>query len=205
MEERKCDSFRFAAPLLVSVAVLEILYLMSRTAIRNWPGFGGLSIIDQELARSVPRAVCLVGLLFAFHHFNAFPNFLQKPRFKTSVIVSMTLLLALAVFERKHIINGSWERFTYTATTVLVAFREELIYRYVLQTWIAQRVRHWLHPLGVVILTSIAFTLMHLGAQPVSMFPTIFVASVLLGFIYAESQSVSLAIACHFVVDLFYF
>lgn len=83
--------------------------------------------------------------------------------------------------------------------------REKLVYRYAIQNFL----EGWLLPkdrlIGSIWITSVVFTLSHLGAQYVRYFLWIFLAGLLLGAIYfASGKSLTLVIFCHFVEDAFF-
>ena len=202
--ENSSQSGRVGTALLVSSALLELGYLYFRYKLSSAPEFRAYSVIYQELIRSALRALFLAAVLCACWLIKPFPSFLKKPGFNRPVVVLVVLLLAPTLIWQNHNVPGLDAQLVFAATTILVALREELIYRYVLQTWLSQQAFVKKSQLVTVLITSIGFTLMHLGAQPVTHFPFIFVASVLLGYIYHYSgNSISLVIMCHLVVDLF--
>jgi membrane protease YdiL (CAAX protease family) len=188
-----------------AVILLEIAYLYLRTELMHSGYFHNLTVIEQELARSVVRAVILAGVLVACWHFKSFPGFTSKPRFNRPTLVLVIALLIQTLLEQSHEVTGLYAQLTFAATTILVAIREELVYRYVLQNWL----QDWFSPknglAGSIFFTSVLFTFYHIGAQPLSSLPDIFFSGILLGGIYIFSgKSLSLVIICHFICDLFF-
>ena len=192
-------------PLFLTVIALEILYIYFRTSLSISGSFSEFTIFEQELARSGLRAVFLSGLLLAFWRFKVLPDFVQHPKPTRSTILLVIALLAQAIIWQVHPVEGLSEKLLFAVTTILVAVREELVYRYVVQNFIESHLGISYGAIGAILATSVLFTFFHLGAQPVSAFPQILLASVLLGAIYRQSgKSISLVIVCHFVFDLFY-
>ena len=205
MNANSAPTVKISTALLGSVIVLEIAYLYLRTTLKFANFFPGLTVIEQELVRSGLRALILAGVFLACWHFKSIPNFFRKPDFNRTTLFLLAALFIQAVMDQSHHVTGPAAQLTFAATTTLVAIREELEYRYVIQNWLAG----WLAPkasvFGAILITSMLFTFSHLGAQPISHFPSIFIASLLLGAIYHHSgKSISLVIVCHFIFDLFY-
>lgn len=192
-------------PLFLTVILLEIAYLFSRTNLLFSDYFHHLTPIGQELSRSVIRAVSIVLVLIACWQFKSFPNFFTKPKFNRTTTILVIAFFILGLVAPSSILAELSVRLTLAATTIVVAVREELVYRYVIQNWL----EGWLLPkdrvVGSILWTSMLFTLYHTGAQPLYFFPWIFVASLLLGAMYIHSgKSISLVIACHLIFDLFF-
>jgi membrane protease YdiL (CAAX protease family) len=87
----------------------------------------------------------------------------------------------------------------FVATSIIVAIKEEFLYRGVLQNVLETKGR----PLRAVILSNIIFMLYHYGAQPFTIgnLTEIFTAGCILGFIYASSGSLMLVIVLHAIYD----
>jgi membrane protease YdiL (CAAX protease family) len=183
--------------------LLEITYFFLRTQLNKATVFHDLTPIQHELIWSVLRAVSIVAVLIICWRYKSAPNFFTKPKFSHTTI-ALLLLFFIQIFIQPNSHGHDLPlQLTYAATTIFVAVREELVYRYVIQNWL----EGWLMPkdriFGSILITSILFTLYHLGAQPIASFPWIFLAGLLLGAIYiASGKSLSLVVACHFIEDV---
>lgn len=192
-----------SATLIRAVVLLEITYLFLRTKLNKATVLHDLTPIQHELIWSGLRAVSIVLVLTICWRYKSFPNFFTKPKFSKTTLVLLFLYIIQIFIEPKSHGHDLPLQLTYAATTIFVAVREELVYRYVIQNWLEgllpkERI------FGSILLTSILFTLYHLGAQPITAFPSIFLASLLLGAIYITSgKSLSLVVACHFIDDVF--
>ena len=196
---------KIGTPLFFTVIPLEIAYIYLRTKLTHAEFFPLLTIIDQELAISCNRALTLALVLYACWHLNAFPDFFTKPKFNRTTIVLLMVIFFLALIVPKTHHTQLSAQLTFAATTIFVAVREELVYRYVLQNWLEGSLLPKVSLVGSIVLTSVLFTLYHLGVQPFYAMPWIFLASLLLGTIYIVSgKSLSLVIVCHFICDLLF-
>jgi len=196
---------KISTNLFRTVLLLEVAYLVLRTKLMHASFFHDLTVIEQELARSVLRVVILAGVLVACWYFKSFPTFFTKPKFNRITIVLIAVFSIQTLLEQSHQVGGLSAQMTFAATTILVATHEELAYRFVVQNWLEGWLSKKSNLVGSIFFTSVVFTLYHLGAQPVISFPSIFFASLLLGAIYIFSgRSISLVIVCHFISDLFY-
>jgi membrane protease YdiL (CAAX protease family) len=183
---------------------LEIAYLYMRTKLIGIPEFVHMSVIAQEIVRCIPRAVILACMLLVLWRFNSFPEISFNFRVNRTVAFLIVVLMAESYLFFVHPKVELVEHLTFGVTTILVAVREELEYRYVLQNWLLQRVAPKFNIVVSLLMTAIVFTLSHLGAQSIGSFPGIFFASVLLGCIYHFSgKNITTVIICHFLADMF--
>ena len=74
---------------------------------------------------------------------------------------------------------------------------EELVFRGYLQSALSRRIAPWL----AIFFTSLVFILLH---GPMILWPMYFMHSVLLGWIYAHTKSIKLAIAFHMLNNFYY-
>jgi membrane protease YdiL (CAAX protease family) len=96
---------------------------------------------------------------------------------------------------------GDWTvRLVFAATTPIVAMREELFYRGILQNALERRV----HPITAVLISTTAFVLYHIGMQPMNFYTVIGLASggFMLGVIYQRTRNLWIVVALHTVFDL---
>ena len=99
--------------------------------------------------------------------------------------------------------GGSFDlatRIVYTLTIPIVALREELFYRVILQGTLERK----LHPLAAVVLASVAFLLFHIGVQPMTPLgvSSITVAGVMLGLVYQRTRSLWAVVMIHGAIDI---
>jgi membrane protease YdiL (CAAX protease family) len=106
------------------------------------------------------------------------------------------------------LLAGYWQqqdldtRLVFALTSPIVAMREELFYRLILQTALQRK----LQPVAAILLASIAFVLFHIGAQPVNVYTIVSLMSfgVLLGVVYERTRSLRLVVLVHLIVDLLF-
>ena len=193
---------RNSSTLLLLVVAMEVLYLCIRTFI-NTQLSHSLTAFQSELAWSGLRLVSIVAILIALKRYGVLPEAFKWPKMTPPVLVIL-LLLGVATWMTPTDHNPDvLLKYTFAVTSLLVAVREELVYRYVLQNWAQQQDSGNPYLLPVLV-PSVLFTFYHLGAQPIAQFPLIFVTSCLLGWVYiASGKSLFLIVVCHCLIDVY--
>ncbi len=92
-----------------------------------------------------------------------------------------------------------WTRLVFALTSVVVAVREEIFYRGVVQNLLELRLG-WV---WAIVLSNVIFTAYHYGAWPITFFRllAVFLVGSVLGLMYYRSGSLRLVIAIHFLYD----
>ncbi|MGK0173182.1 MAG: membrane protease YdiL (CAAX protease family) [Gammaproteobacteria bacterium] len=180
--------------LLLAVGI-EILYAIST---RSWLGDYATGI-ELELYVSAVRAIT------ALVYWVLFQDIIAA---RTSRQVSSkhpSLWLGMGVVCLAPLVSGDWAlpdqktQLVFAATSLVVAVREEILYRGVLQNILEQRLGWW----GAIIITNIIFTLYHYGAWPFTpqnVLEFFFVGS-LVSVLYWATGSLLLPIVFHAVYD----
>lgn len=108
------------------------------------------------------------------------------------------LLLVPLLFYGGYPADGAY-RLTFALTSVVVAIREEVLYRGIVQRLLERR---W-GALAGLVLSNILFVLYHCGAQPFSISGVceLFAMGCVLGLLYAVTGSLLAPIALHVVYD----
>jgi membrane protease YdiL (CAAX protease family) len=192
-----------SANLLLGWTVLfEVLYLICRTVMTHDEMFRQWGAIQQEFARTGLRSAEIVLVLIACWRSKMFPLFFIKPKLTRQVVYALVALaIVFLLWPKFH--RTEWDvKIVFAVTSIFVAVREELVYRYVIQNWL----EGWLPPkdriAGSILITSIVFTLSHIGVQPFAVFPLILAAGIVLGWMYISSgKCLLLIISCHFIFD----
>jgi membrane protease YdiL (CAAX protease family) len=189
--------------LLAAIFILEIIYIYIRTALGWRPEFLQLSDVEKEIIRTVVRGFSIVFILLVLWRFKLLPRFSFSLRTSKNVIILIAVMLMyLSVIYRPPKLGLS-EHLTFALTTIFVAIREELVYRYVVQNWLVDRLSPKVAIIIPIIIGNLIFVLYHLGAQPLYSFLNIFIMGIFMSYIYhLSSRNITLAIVCHLVVDL---
>jgi membrane protease YdiL (CAAX protease family) len=111
----------------------------------------------------------------------------------------LVVLLAVPPLVGSYDSPNATTQLVFAFTSVAVAFKEEVLYRGILQNMLEPRV-------GLVfalVVSNTVFALYHYGAQPFTLLSLteIFTAGCILGLMYATSGSLMLVIAVHAVND----
>ena len=114
------------------------------------------------------------------------------------VAITLDLLIALTA--------GYWQnremavKMVFALTTPVVALREEVFYRFILQDGLERRMA----ALPAIALSSAAFVVYHAGYQPMDVAGVLMLlaAGVLMGVAYQRTRSLRLVVGVHLVMDL---
>jgi membrane protease YdiL (CAAX protease family) len=180
---------------LIVVLLVEALYfVLTRLTIK----YLGAWTLEAELVRTALR----LGSAACFWYLMK-PTILSKaPDFRP--IRSTWFIAGIALFLLTPVVVGNYNHhigmaFVIAIASIPVAIKEEFLFRGIVQNLIESR-----RGLIVAIVVSNGlFTAWHMGVVPHSawVFSQVFLAGSLLGFVYATSGSIALAIALHALYD----
>lgn len=183
---------------LTIVAVELVFVLLTRVVLARYWTYS----LDAELIRTPLRlAALLVYWLLLRQHIGSNPLLAKD-------LASLRLLLALVLFLSVPLLVGDMSgmaastKTVYAATSIVVALKEEIAFRALIQNLLARRCGN---PIAILLAT-VLFTAYHVGAIPWTPFAygQVIVASVLLGIVYARTRSPGLVIWLHALYDAFW-
>ena len=125
---------------------------------------------------------------------------LRSPLVLTSAAVVLAIPL---IFRGWNPGGGLGTAVVFALTSIIVGFREELLYRAILINLLQPRVG----VLGAVVLSTVVFLVYHYGALPIAALPAIEVIcmSLLLGIVYVYSGSLAFVVVLHSLYDGIWF
>lgn len=155
---------------------------------------------NGEILRSVSRLTIVLLLLLTVRNVIASKK-IKKDTIKNPILLVSLLLFLSVPFLIGH--NGSLDpivNLTFAVTSIIVGLHEEIVFRAILQNYLLRNFGEW----QSIFLTSIIFTIWHIGAidSYISLFANVAFASLILGIIYAKTQSLFLVIFLHTLYDL---
>lgn len=178
------------------VIAAEAIYLL----LTRWSFTGDvLYSAEGELLRSLARlAVFLVLWLWLR------PIIVARPLERDQARHPL-LWLSLAVFLSVPLLIGHMGNIdrvvnlVFAATSIVVGMHEELVFRAILQNHLLRHLRQW----QAIGLSTVIFTVWHIGAMDplFSLYAQVVLASLILGIIYAKTQSLWLVVALHALYD----
>jgi membrane protease YdiL (CAAX protease family) len=182
---------------LAIVIVAELVYIAGR------------SVVSAQFPAMIPGELALTAwrLLFVGLYVWLFRESLREAWRASSKRRVHPLLIAGAAVALFVILAAGYARsldlgtrLVFALTTLVVALREEIVYRFVLQNALERRV----HPVVAILVSSLLFVLYHVGAQPMNMFVFVSMAgaSLLLGVLYQRTRSLRAVVLLHLVLDL---
>ncbi len=176
-------------------ALVELTYAVTT---RVWlpQYYDGISL---ELLTTAGRLISLLVFFLLFRQL----IFSRQPHLHHALhplaVCAVVLLLLTPVLVRHYALPSLTTQLVFAVTSVAVAFKEEFLYRGILQNILESR----LGVLQAIIFSNVMFTLYHYGAQPFTAWnlTEIFSAGCILGLLYAATGSLMLAIAIHALND----
>ena len=189
------DMIARVRPYLIIAIVAECVYVAGRTFIR--PTF--TTAISAELAITAWR------LVFALLYFWLYFRFVRDARASRGVPWHPLILGAAIVDLAAGPFAWGANRLdlqtslVFASTTPIVALREELFYRAILQGELERK----LHPLAAIGITTVAFVLFHIGAQAMTVLTVASMATggLLFGVIYQRTRNLWLVVILHTLYD----
>jgi membrane protease YdiL (CAAX protease family) len=155
--------------------------------------------LESELFRTPLR------LLVILIYWRLLRSFIKSATITASSLFPPPLLLPIALFMSVPLLVGDLSYMTlttkvvYAITSVVVALREEIAYRALIQSLLAKRYGN----LTAILVTTVLFTAFHIGVIPLSLFAygQVVIASLFLGIIYARTQNLWLVVWLHTLYD----
>ena len=180
--------------LLLAIGI-EILYCVST---RSWLEHYATGI-ELELYVSAVRGVT------AFIYWALFKNIICARTSKQVSVTHPSLWVGMSVVCLAPVLAGDWAlpdqktQIVFAATSLVVAIREEILYRGILQNLLEQKLGWW----GAILITNIIFTLYHYGAWPFTAQNILefFFVGCFVSVLYWATGSLLIAIGFHTIYD----
>ena len=177
------------------IAVEAAFVILTRLVLARYPIYSQ----EAELIRTLFRlgAVLIYWLLLR--------NFITSKNLEKTDVFQFHLLLAFALFLSVPLLVGDLSymgpgtKAVFAVTSIVVALKEEIVFRALIQNLIAKRFGN----LTALLVTTVLFAAYHIGAIPLSFFAygQVVFASLILGVIYARTQNLWLVIWLHTLYD----
>ena len=182
------------AILIVSATEL-VLFIVGREVVSYWGPFDWRS----EALRSAFR----MGAALVFWYF--FKATIFSPSAHVAKMRDPLCGAAICLFLAVPLLVGDWSsmgslaRIVFAATSIVVALHEEFLFRGIIQNLFAARYGAF----AAIVATSVLATIWHLGALPLNTFNflQVFVASCILGLVYARTKSIVVVVLLHALYD----
>jgi membrane protease YdiL (CAAX protease family) len=180
---------------LFIVLTLEFVYFVARRVVLQhfpWSSFEAEAIVT--VLRVITAGAC----------WYLFRSLIASRATNQAALRSPLLAVGLLLFLSIPILVGRYELSTPVAwlfafASIVVAIKEEFLFRGIVQNLLTQK----LGPLRAILLTSIAFTLSHIGVWDFTpwIVSQIFIGSVILGTVYIYGGSMAVVVAIHAIYD----
>lgn len=180
----------------LTIILVEIVsVILTRLIVSRY----GTYSVDGELLRSFWRLVAVAFYWAVFRHIVISQKLTSRqvahPIFLFSLILFLCVPLLVGYMGQ---MDGATKS-VFAATSVVVALREEITFRGLVQNLLA---RH-MSPAAAIGTTTLLFTAWHVGVVPLEVFAyaQVAIASVLLGVIYARTRNLPLVVGLHALYD----
>ncbi len=192
--------------LVVKLFLVEIFYILSRNYLLN------TILYDIKFIETLPSWILLRFFYIALMAIVVWPHrqdftWWSKPIINMPVIIIIagTITFGLIIIHPLGLTGGFLELLPTRIMMVLdaaqVAFREEFVYRLVL---LRVMMKYLIFPVSLLI-SSLLFSVYHIGALPLEALKYVFVYSVLFGLLYKYSgRSYILLVVTHFTIDAYW-
>ena len=183
--------------LAILVAAELLVWVVSRLALQvfDWRS------IEMELFRTGLRVAT------AWLCWHLFSDLIRSGQPRQGTLKSAPVVLGLTFFFTIPVLVGNYQlslqmAWVFALTSVVVAIKEEFLWRGVVQNLLRER----FGTLKAVLLTSLVFALWHFGSweNSVWMYVEVFTASVIIGLVYVISGSMLAVIVIHTAYDALY-
>jgi membrane protease YdiL (CAAX protease family) len=181
--------------LLLAVCVELIYVTVTRTWLRDHTSAG----VERELAVTAFRAASMIVYWMMFRSFILQRTATHVKVLEPWIAIGLTPMLVVPLFFYGGIPSDPGARLVFAVSSIVVAAREEVLYRGVLLNLLMGAVgRSW-----ALTLSSAVFLIYHSGAQPLTPYSIleIFSWGMALGIIYLRQGSLVVPVAIHAVYD----
>ena len=180
----------------LTIIVVEALFmLLTRVVLARYWTYS----LDAELIRTLLRIVAVVIYWVLLRDRLSSRSLMPEQVRDVRLVLPLLLFLCvpLLVGDLRYMTPGT--RALYAATSIFVALKEEITFRALIQHLLARRYGQ----LTAIVTASLLFTVYHVGVIPLSMFAygQVVIAGLLLGIVYARTQSLWLVVGLHTVYD----
>lgn len=180
---------------LTIIAVEAIFIVLTRVVLSRYWTYS----LDAELIRTPLR------LLAVLAYWHLLREFIKSEHTTTRNILQPALMLPLLLFLSVPVLVGDLSymtpitRIVYAFTSIVVALKEEITFRALIQNLLAKRFGN----LTAILITTVVFTVYHIGAVPLLWFAyaQVVIAGLFLGIVYARTQNLWLVVWLHTLYD----
>lgn len=154
---------------------------------------------EAELIRTLLRLVAVLIYWLLLREFITSKKLAPVDIVQFRVLFAFVLFLSVPLLVGDLSYMGPGTKAVYVATSIVVALKEEIAFRALIQNLIAKRLGNG----AAILLTTALFTAYHIGAIPLELFAygQVVLASLLLGIVYVRTQSLWLVIWLHAIYD----
>ena len=180
---------------LTIIAVEVVFVVLTRIVLTHYRTYSQ----EAELIRTLLRLVAVLIYWILLREFIASKKLVSTDIVQFRLLAACVMFLSVPLLVGDLSYMGPGTKAVYAATSIVVALKEEIAFRALIQNLIAKRLGNG----AAILLTTVLFTAYHIGAIPLELFAygQVVLASLLLGIVYVRTQSLWLAIWLHAIYD----
>lgn len=180
---------------LTIIAVEVVFVVLTRVVLAHYWTYSQ----EAELIRTPLRLVAVLIYWILLREFIATKKLISTDIVQPHLLFSLVLFLSVPLLVGDLSYMGPGTKVIYAATSTVVALKEEVTFRALMQNLIAKRFGN----LAAILVTTVLFTAYHIGAIPLSFFAygQVIFASLILGILYARTQNLCLVVWLHTLYD----
>ena len=180
---------------LTIIAVEVVFFVLTRVVLSHY------SIYSQE-AELIRTAFRFIAVLI---YWVVLREFIVSKKLASTDFLQFRLIFACVIFLSVPLLVGDLSymgpgtKAVFAVTSIIVALKEEITFRALIQNLMAKRLGNW----PAILFTTALFTVYHIGVIPLEFFAygQVVLASLLLGIIYVRTQNLWLVIWLHAIYD----
>jgi membrane protease YdiL (CAAX protease family) len=180
---------------LLIISVEVVFVGLTRIALSHY------SIYSQEaeLIRTAFRLIAVLIYWILLREFIVSKKLASTDFLQFRFIFACVIFLSVPLLVGDLSFMGPGTKAVFAATSIIVAFKEEITFRALIQNFMAKRLGNW----PAILFTTALFTAYHIGVIPLEFFAygEVVFASLLLGLIYVRTQNLWLVIWLHAIYD----
>lgn len=180
---------------LTIIAIELVFVVLTRIVLAHYWTYSQ----EAELIRTLLRLVAVLIYWILLREFITSKKLISTDIVQFRLLAASVLFLSVPLLVGDLSYMGPGTKAVYAATSIVVALKEEITFRALLQNLIAKRLGNG----AAILLTTVLFTAYHIGAIPLELFAygQVVLASLLLGIVYVRTQNLWLVMWLHALYD----
>lgn len=188
--------YRSEKSVWLTMIVVELIFIvLTRVVLSRYWTYS----LDAELIRTPLRLLAVLAYWYFLREFIKSEHVTNRNLLQPALLFPLVLFLSVPILVGDLSYMTPMTRVVYALTSIVVALKEEITFRALIQKLLAKRFGN----LKAILITTLVFTAYHIGAVPLLLFPygQVVIAGLVLGIVYARTQNLLLVVWIHTLYD----